>query len=255
MNLENPDMLLNEMNIKSSFVIGNQSTEDAKDVVSFKNTCGVIVSRNEKGVGNNRNITLKYATADYCILADDDMKFYDDYVERVIQAFDVHPNADVLIFNIDEKEQTRRVNRKSKKIGLFNYMNYGAARIAFRRKPISYNGISFNCNFGGGTPHSSGEDSLFLRDCLLHGLNIVSVPTSLARLCDSRKSTWFVGYNEKYLFDKGVFLGIAHPKLAFIFAIYLIFRHDEYSQITKRKFKSLSIIKQGICFSKKDLKL
>lgn len=254
MDLDDPEMLLKRMNINTSFVIGNQAGYDDTVRYHWKNKEGLIVSRNEKGVGANRNITLNYATGDYCVIADDDMQLYDNYAEKVITAFKNNPEADVIIFNLDEKESERRVNYKTKKIGLFNYMNYGAARLAFKRSTISYNGIFFNTNFGGGTKHSAGEDSLFIRDCLIHGLKVFAIPDSIAFLDSQRESTWFKGYTQKYLYDKGIFLGIAHPKLATMFALYFTIKHKEYSSNTNNYLKTFRLICQGIKHVRKGIK-
>ena len=85
-----------------------------------------------------------------------------------------------------------------------NYMKYGAARIAFRRKKLSYAGIYFNQNFGGGARHSCGEDTIFLNDCLKSGLKIIHIPEAIAELDSSSESTWFKGYNEKFFYDRGI---------------------------------------------------
>ncbi len=251
MNRENIEELLDTMKLNTSFVIGNQTKENGMEYYERNGNKGLIVSRNEKGVGANRNITLKYASAKYCVLADDDMIFYSGYAEKVKTAFERHPKVDVLIFNIDEDKSTRRINKHEKRVGILNYMNYGAARIAFRRTSISYMGIAFNYNFGGGAIHSAGEDSLFLRECLLHGLKVMAIPETLARLSDSRESTWFKGYSIKYLFDKGVFLAIAHPRLAYLFAIYFAVRHREYTCETKSKKETFLAMLHGIRYIKR----
>ena len=150
-------------------------------------------------------------------------------------------------------------------------MNYGAARIVFRRKAVTYNGITFNLNFGGGTKHYAGEDTLFIRDCLKKGLTVIAVPVAIATLKNERESTWFKGYDEKYFFDKGVLLKLAHPVLATPFALYLALRHrnfqgnnlnitDSFKEILKGKvdFKNdkFAIVHVGvgkISFSTDDL--
>lgn len=95
-------------------------------------------------------------------------------------------------------------------------MRFGAARIAFRRKSITKNGITFNLHFGGGTEYSAGEDTLFLHDCLRKGLKIVAVPDSIATLLENRESTWFKGYTDKYFLDRGaLFAAISKKWLPF----------------------------------------
>lgn len=249
--LNNVEELVRKSNIQTPFVIGNQCDVDDKKEVSVDELRGVIIERNERGVGNNRNITLKYSDADICIIADDDMCFHDGYSTVVEKVFEKIPDADVVIFNIENSGNGRRINNKTKKLNKFNYMNYGAARIAFKRKPIVYNAITFNTNFGGGTQHSAGEDVLFVGDCLKKKLNIYAVPISIATLCDNeRESTWFKGYTDKYLFDKGVFLAVAHPKLSLLFATYLSIRHGEYVCKRKNKIAVLKEMLKGIRFIK-----
>lgn len=229
-----------QMNLSSDAIIGNQCDRNSIDEVDYKDHKIKYINSTERGVGLNRNNALKHASSDLCVLADDDMVFYDNYVDIVEEAFKQNLKADFLIFNIDEKQNSdRRANSKVKSVNLFNYMNYGAARFAFKRKSVVEKAIFFNLNFGGGTSHSCGEDSLFLRDCLAKKLKIFTAPYSLAYLTDKRESTWFKGYDEKYFYDKGYFLGTAHPKIGKLFARLLVFRHKEYQSDSK--------------FSKKDI--
>ncbi len=243
MNLVDHQDLLSRMNVKHNYIIGNQTTYNLVQ----KNDDGIIVSTDLRGVGKNRNSIIERATADICVLADDDMHFCDDYEDIVRKCFDQYPDADVIIFNFINESQGRRVVKEAQKIGVHNYMNYGAARIAFRRKSLAYYAILFNTMFGGGTPHQCGEDSLFINTCLRYKLNVIAVPDALASLTEERESTWFEGYTEKYFYDKGVFLAIAHPRLCKAMALLLIFRHKDYvcqSKMTRGKI--YKIIKKGI---------
>ena len=182
---QNDFELPKRMNLSSDAIIGNQCDKNSFDEIKYKNFKIKYINRSERCVGLNRNNALKNSTSDFCVLADDDMVFYDNYVEIVEEAFKKNKKADFLIFNIDDKQGgERRVNSKVKKVNLLNYMNYGAARFVFRRESIFNKGVLFNLEFGGGTPHSCGEDSLFLRDCLSKKLKIFTVPYSLAYLSD-----------------------------------------------------------------------
>lgn len=221
--------LVKKMNIQSDAIIVNQTDVYAYQEL-LQDDCRIrFYSFAERGVGLSRNSSLMRSNADVCILADDDMVFHDGYGDVVQDTFDHYRDADVIIFNLSEAGATNRVNNKPHSVKLSNYMNYGAARIAFRRHAVVYHGISFNLNFGGGTRHQCGEDTLFLRDCLKAGLKIIAVPLSLATLSETRPSTWFHGYTRKYLFDKGVVLSIAHPRMVWLFCLYLTLRHPEYA--------------------------
>lgn len=239
--------LITAMNIQTDTVIANQCA--TTQIINYnvgKKKKAIYVNTTTRGVGVNRNIGLLYASADICVLADDDMRFYNDYEAIVIDTFSKYREADVIIFNIEEEPIVRPVTKKVVKVNLFNYRRYGAARIAFRRKSISYNGIFFNTNFGGGTAHSSGEDSLFLRDCLRKGLNIKAVPITIAKLQEvGRGSTWFCGYTEKFFFDKGVFYALAHRRTALLWCLQYCVRNK--TQVSECGFfMAFSQMKRGV---------
>ena len=243
--------LIKKMNLKTNAVVINQTDKvDYKEIKS-DNTTVRFFSFNERGVGLSRNSALMRSSADICVLADDDMVFSDHYEETVSRAFSENPQADVIIFNlIEEGASLNRQISSPTKINILNYMNYGA-RIAFKRKAVSYNGITFNLNFGGGTAHQCGEDTLFLSDCLKKGLKILALPVAIATLKEERESTWFKGYNEKYFFDKGIVLALAHPVLAKPFSLYLTLRHNEYTQNGLTKPQVYKEICKGISYIKK----
>ncbi len=243
--------LVEKMHLQSDAIIINQTDSHGFQEFISNGHKVRFYSFAERGVGLSRNSALMRATGDICVLADDDMVFMDNYCATVQRVFDQNPSADVIIFNIIENGPTRRrTNTKIKKIHKLNYMNYGAARIAFRRSAVSYWGISFNQNFGGGTQHQSGEDTLFLRDCLATGLKIIAVPEAIAVLEDNRPSTWFHGYNRKYFFDKGVLLAIGHPVLAPLFCLYLALRHKNFADEHMTQWGAYLEMCRGIRFVK-----
>ena len=79
--------------------------------------------------------------------------------------------------------------------------------------------------FGGGTVYSSGEDSIFLHDCLERKLKMIAVPVAIAELHDDRESTWFSGYNDKFFGDKGVLYAHLYGANARWIALYNCFKH------------------------------
>ena len=54
--------------------------------------------------------------------------------------------------------------------------------------------------------YSSGEDTLFLKDCICNGLKVYSTNTVLGRCSKRDTSTWFTGCNEKYFYDSGALM-------------------------------------------------
>lgn len=251
MHQKNHDFL-NEMNISTDAVIVNQTDCEKYEDITFKGNSIKIFSNTERGIAKSRNKALTNSTADISILADDDMQFSDDYKKTAITAFQKY-DSDIIIFNfIDDNNKLTRTNKTVKKINIFNYMNYGAARIAFRNGSIKENNIFFKETFNAAPLPTCGEDTLFLRDALKKKLKIIAVPEALAELKNDRNSTWFKGYTKEYFFDKGVILGIAHPALAIPFALFLVLKHKEYSESGFNRFKVFNEILSGILFTIKN---
>ena len=113
--------LLNRMNIQSNAIVGNQTDNDGKQTFDYNGHKIVWLNFSERGVGLNRNNVLMRAGADVCVLADDDMVFHDNYLETVKKVFEENKKADVIIFNIDESNPTRYVNKKIKRINIIRF--------------------------------------------------------------------------------------------------------------------------------------
>lgn len=199
--------LLDRMNIASDVIVGNQCERNEVEAFDYHGFRAKYLSFAERGVGLNRNNALMRADGDILLFADDDMRYLDGYADTVRKVFERHPEADVIIFNLDEEIKDmsvgRVVNSRDVKVGWLNFLRYGTARVAVRREAVRAHGITFNQCFGGGTEHRHGEDNLFLADCLKNGLKIVAVSETLAILLADKASTWNVGYDEEYLRDQG----------------------------------------------------
>lgn len=200
-----------KMNIQTNALIGNQGDRLSIDRFVQNGTNITYLNTRERGVGKNRNLLLENATADICILADDDMRFVDGYPQIAQRALEACPDGDVLIFNLIEKNPRRYVNKKIKRIRGHNYAKYGAARFVLRREAVEKAGLRFDLRFGGGTRYGAGEDTIFLKQCLERGLRIYAVPYALAEIDQEAPSTWFTGFDKKFFEDKGALYAFLYP--------------------------------------------
>ena len=195
--------LLKALNIQTSAIIANQCDSNCFQDLIYDAHKIQVLNFQERGVGLNRNNALMRANAQYCLFADDDMAYVDGYESIVVSAFEQHPDADVVVFNLHEKESNRYIIKNCLKVSWHNFMRFGAARIAIRLSSIREAGILFNLCYGGGCEYSHGEDTIFLADCLKKRLRIYAVPDFIATLDNNRPSTWNKGYTRKYLRDQG----------------------------------------------------
>lgn len=245
--------LLEKMNIQTDVIVGNQCDRNEVEHFIYNNHNVDWYSFAEKGVGLNRNNALLRATADIGMFADDDMVYVESYSEIVNKAFKEIPDADVIVFDLKYPNNDRRPITKIKRLNRKDCMRFGAARFAVRLSKIHLNGISFNICFGGGAKYSSGEDTLFLNDCLNKNLKIYSYPVVIAHLQDERESTWFQGYNDKFFFDKGVIYYLLNRKVSTFYAAYHCIKHRKrYSEYGwKKAFKQM---RSGARFAKTNQK-
>lgn len=217
--------LLDKMNIQTDAIVCNQCDKYDYAEFDYKGHNIKWFSFAERGVGLNRNNALMRATADVCVLADDDMIFQDGYCEIIERVFE-KSNVEVAAFNLVESVVKRYVIDKKIRITKKNYGRYGAARIAFRRESVIFNGISFNLLFGGGAKYSAGEDTLFLKDCIEKKLKFFGFPLALAYMNEEdRVSSWFSGYNDKYFLDKGVLYYCLNKRMCKALSLYHCFKH------------------------------
>ncbi|WP_215115806.1 glycosyltransferase family A protein [Exiguobacterium sp. s80] len=228
MNQSNID-IYEQMNIETDAIIINQSNFNGYNKKNINNKKIEMYSFDEKGVGKSRNAALSRSTSEICLIADDDMIFFNDYEKTIIQAFHDNPKADVIIFNLVAENINGNLSCKVKnsgKVHFYNYLRYGTANIAFKRKKIVKENIFFSLLFGGGAKYGSGEDTLFLTECLKKGLNVYTHETLIAKI-KYRPSTWFEGYNEKYFYDKGALFTAINKKTVYIKILLFIFKHKK----------------------------
>lgn len=238
---------LDELNLQTDIIIGNQCDYNENKTFLHNEHTVTVLSRNERGVGKNRNTCLFYSNADIVIFADNDVKYYDGYRTKIEKYYSSHPNADLVIFNFKEKrneEPLHDINKKNKKARLKDITKFGTWAITAKRESILQKRISFSLLFGGGAKYGMGEDSLFLVDCYKKGLNIYLSDITIGEVIH-KESTWFKGITEKYILDKGAFFKAISPKLYKILILRHVLKHKKlYSQFGTVK-KVLKIMFTG----------
>ena len=241
------DAFLDEMNVQSDIVIGNQCNEDGIKVCDHKGHKVTVLSSSQRGVGKNRNAALQFSDADIVLFADNDVRYYDGYREKIEEYYARNPKADVVIFNFKTKrgdEELYDINLKDKKAGLRDITKFGTWAITAKRSSLAKHRITFSLLFGGGAKYSCGEDTVFLADCYNKGLNIYLCSDTLGEVIHN-ESTWFNGINEKYVRDKGALFGAAYPKLYGLFLVYHVLKHRKtYGQVGS-PIKVLSMMLDG----------
>ena len=222
MNLKD-ESYVDSLNITSDAVVVNQCGEQSPYADTIRNSDGTIngilsverirrencngepheiiyVESSEKGLSKSRNMAIGQASADICILCDNDVEYVPNYDGIILKAFEKHQDADIIVFYIKRKEKPVPNFPREKRMSYFSVLKIFSPEIAFRRERLQ--DISFHTSFGAGAQYPMGEENIFLYDCLRKGKRIYYVPVKIAELREE-KSTWFTGYNKAFFVARG----------------------------------------------------
>lgn len=238
--------------LNTDVLIVNQCDENGyEEKTNDKYLCRMIKTKN-RGLSLSRNELLLNMNGDIGVICDDDVVYNVKYEEIIRKAFKEFNEADIIVFNVETKNNsydspTKRITEKRKSP---RNKYYASVQIAFKKESLYKNNIFFDLNFGSGSTYSSGEESLLLCEARKKGLTIYEYPECIGTV-DCSTSTWFKGYNKKFFFDKGAWLKAAYPYLYMIYKYYYILRF--YKSTDLSIYKMLTSINNGVKGYKKNL--
>lgn len=206
MNLKNEEEyneLIQSTKASSNTITINQITQENLPMLEKRDVRHNLFSFKERGLSKSRNKAISRATGDICIIADNDVEYFDNYEEIIKTAYANNPDADIIAFYMESTNPSRPVNRLS--AGPVDYkraLKLCSVQITFKRESIINNNVQFNELFGAGAKYNAGEENIFLTNCLRKGLKIIVVDEQIG-LVHQAQSTWFQGFDEKYFITKG----------------------------------------------------
>ena len=163
------------------YIVSWQIDEENELPESLKREDFHIYTSCTKGLSINRNIALSKASAPIVLISDDDADYTESQLETVINAFRSHPAADLIAFRYASASSTKEYPDGSFSLscppkGYFT----SSIELAFRNDVIKGK-VWFNENFGIGALFPSGEENLFIRECLDKGLSGIYIPEYIVR--------------------------------------------------------------------------
>ncbi len=241
-----PAELAEAMNISSDAIVVNQCDKYDYTELERKGYKIRFFSMNERGVGLSRNHALLRADHEISLFADEDIVYADNYKELVEKAFREHPQADMLLFYVKAApgRETYTIEKEGR-VRWFNCGRYPTYSFAVRTERVRALNITFHLLFGGGTPYSNGEDSLFISECLKKGMKVLKVPVTLGEE-NGRESTWFKGYNEKFFYDRGVLFHFLYGRLKRLMALRFLLAHRGEMCVDIPFAHALALMKKGM---------
>lgn len=214
--------------LETNALIINQTTYNAYEEIDTGSFKVRMISTDTRGLGLSRNLAILNSRADILVFADDDEVFEKGYGQKILDEFDRYKNVDFFIFKTIIYQDGKEIIKvkDDKDLSIYKSLRYGSVHFAFKKEPIVRNNISVSTFFGAGTENGSGEDSIFIRDCLKAGLRLRTSTKLIARVYND-DSTWFKGYDEKFFYDKGMLAKALFPKGYRLYIEQFLLRHQE----------------------------
>lgn len=213
--------IIEEMNISTAVTVINQTNDESVQEFILNGKNVQWINSKARGLSKSRNDAIYNARNEICLLADDDMYYYDNIDKTIMEVVTKYPQISVFIFNI---ENINYKHSNFKLLNKYNLLKTSSVQIVFRKKDIIDKGIVFNENFGtGSSKYLSGEENIFLIECFKKGLKIMSAPIEIGRLTKGN-SSWFKGFDNSYFYDKGALFKVLFGKKGYIMMLIFILR-------------------------------
>lgn len=237
-NIDEIDLIKQNISSNANNLIINQCNYEKKEE---KNNIKMI-SVKELGISKSRNRALENATGDICIICDDDVVYEDNLLEIIREQFELNKDVDIITFKIKTPEGEDFKNYRTQEFyhNKRTILKTASIEIAFRLDSINKNSIMFDELFGLGAKYVSGEENIFLMDCLKKGLKIKYVPIVIGT--HPKESSGYV-LDEKGIYSKGgLFYRLFGFKCLYLNLAFII---KKYREINFSKLKAISLIYKG----------
>lgn len=139
----------------------------------------IYVPLKEKGLSVSRNNAIKHSTGKYILVMDDDVTFSISSIDELLeQAEREHVDVATYYHRYSDGRSTLRkghafIHNK------FNISSPSSIDICIKRSAIIGCNIKFDENFGLGAIYPSGEEMIFLSDCLKNNLLVKRYPIEI----------------------------------------------------------------------------
>ncbi len=243
---QNIEEMIGGMHLETDAVVVNQCGEESERSYTVGDHAVIQINMKERGVGLSRNTCIEYAPdCDIILFTDEDIIYDEGYSASILEAYDSHPEADALFFNVRVCEARRTYwNGDYKRIRFYNYGRYPAYSISIRKSALDRTGVRFPLEFGGGAKYANGEDSIFIHDLLKAGVKIYRTPVCIGEETE-RESSWFKGYDDHFFISRGALYVRLYGANAILRAIVFLLRH-KYMYEEKGFMSAYKLMRQGM---------
>ena len=194
-------------NLHSRALLINQCSEEGTSETEINGYPVRMIRTTERGLSRSRNMAIKNAVGDICLICDDDETLYDSYPETIEKAYERIPDADIIAFRM--ANQKSRLKQEEQRLNKYTCMRVSSWQITFRTDSVRAEGLWFDPYMGAGTGNGAGEEVKFLRDCIGRGLKVYYVPEDIGEVANNyyetgeAEGTWFKGFDQDFFYQRG----------------------------------------------------
>lgn len=184
-----------------------------------------IYSINQVGLAKSRNLAIKFANSDVCVISDDDVIYLPDALKNIKELHEKH--LDIALFktkiqlpdggNYKKSYKNSRVKIQSR----LDIISVSSIEISFKRDSIAKFNIQFNEDLGLGTAMPGGEEAFFINDCIKKGLSIVYEP--IFTVIHPKESSGKL-INFRTIMVTGLIFGYFFPTTCYVWFVYFSIR-------------------------------
>ncbi len=214
-----PLLYLDKLNIRSDALIVNQCGREGRHdvrlssgmvIVDGKPSGGTdmgrheqnvtILERAETGLSRSRNLALSEASDDICIFCDNDVRYNDDAMEVIEDAFRRYPDAGIICFFIERPERQEPFRSSEGIMSKTDMMRIFSPEMAVRRSRLG--DLRFDEDFGAGARYKMGEENIFLFEAARRGIERIYIPVKIAETLPN-ESSWFTAFDRDFYIARG----------------------------------------------------
>lgn len=244
---------IEKLNITGDAVIINQCDHISDQTIENEKQSIRFICTTDRGLSKSRNLAIKEADNDICILCDNDVVYESNYEKLILDTFNEHPEADIIVFFIERPERHSPIYNKITPLDFKGAMKIFSPEMAFRRQSILNNSLSFNESFGAGAKYGMGEENIFLFEALRKKLTILYAPIKIAKLMDT-ESTWFKGYTDKFFIDRGAGYYAMSRRLCLLLIFQFAIRKRSLYKKENSTLNAIKMMLKGAALYKSEIK-
>lgn len=139
-----------------------------------------VINTEERGLPQSRNMAIRNAIGDVCLVADDDVLYVPDLESIILNGYTTYPDAAVITFQLQNvKGELFRKYPNVKRHTNASYKTVNGVVISFKKDILLEKEVLYNLFFGLGAVFSGANEYVFMRDVLRANLPAYFIPKTI----------------------------------------------------------------------------